>query len=237
MGPVICLVTDRRRYGDGSEDDVVARARAAAEAGVHLIQIRERDLEAGVLGRLVSRCVEAVRGTRTRVLVNDRIDIALAAGAHGVHLPADGVPAERVRAKTPAGFIIGRSVHGPEEAVSVARAGAVDYLIFGTVFPTASKPGVMAVGVKPLQRAASVVSVPILAIGGVTFTRMRELAQSGASGFAAIGLFAGADSSVMLRNVVRQASIAFDTLQPDSRLLASDSRGKPEVGSLKPDDG
>src|SRR6185436_4586745 len=82
--PVMCLVTDRQQAGGA--DGVVARAAWAARAGVHLVQVRERDLEGRALTDLVVKCVAAVRGTRTRVVVNERFDVALAAGAHGVHL-------------------------------------------------------------------------------------------------------------------------------------------------------
>ena len=80
MGPVLCLVTDRRRFGAAWEPALVERVRAAARAGVHLVQVRERDLDGGPMARLTEQCVDAVRGTRARVLVNDRVDVALAAG-------------------------------------------------------------------------------------------------------------------------------------------------------------
>lgn len=219
MRPVICLVTDRSRFGAVWEDEVVARVRAAAEAGVHLVQVRERGLETRDLLRLVTRCRDAVQGTAARVLVNDRLDVALAAGAHGVHLPAGGVPAARVRAVVPPAFLIGRSVHDPREAELAARDGAVDYLIFGTVFPSRSKPDVTAAGLAWLHAAAAV-GVPVLAIGGMTSARMDEVAASGASGFAAIGLFSDGDAASILRNVHR-AAMAFDTLRRKDEALSS----------------
>src|SRR5688572_7868800 len=91
--PVACMITDRSRLGAGWEDALVARVAAAARDGVDLVQVRERDLDARVLTRVVERCVAAVARTRTRVLVNDRVDVALAAGAHGVHLRGDSMPA------------------------------------------------------------------------------------------------------------------------------------------------
>ena len=187
--------------------------RAAAAAGIHLVQVREPDLATRDLLNLVGRCVEAARGTSTRVLVNDRVDVALAAGAHGVHLPAAGAPPSRVRRIVPRGFIVGRSVHDAGEAARVAADGAVDYMIFGTVFPTSSKPGVAAAGVSSLRAAVDAVPLPVLAIGGVTLERLGGIAAAGAAGFAAIGLFAeaGPDLPVRLQNVVRQAAVAFDT--------------------------
>src|SRR5688572_33485132 len=100
------MITDRRRLA-GGEDALVQRVAAAAAAGVNLIQVRERDMAARDVSRLVARCVAAVRGTRTRILVNDRLDIALASGAHGVHLRGDSMPASRARALAPIGFLIG----------------------------------------------------------------------------------------------------------------------------------
>ncbi len=209
MGPVLCLVTDRRRLGADWRDEIVSVARGAAEAGVQLLQIRELDLEGGELVTLVERCLAAVGHTRARVLVNDRLDVALAAGAHGVHLPAHGLPAARVRAVAPRGFLVGRSVHGVEEGVAAAGSGGVDYLIFGTVFDTDSKPGRSGVGTAPLRALASSVPVPVLAIGGISVGRMPELAQAGAAGFAAIGLFGR--GALELTKLVQSADGAFDT--------------------------
>jgi thiamine-phosphate diphosphorylase len=197
MAPVLCLVTDRHqlarlRAPHREEDAVVACVAAAARAGVDLIQVRERDLEGGALTRLVQRCVAAAAGTRTRVLVNDRVDVALAAGAHGVHLPGHGVPAVRVRGIVPRGFLIGRSVHHASEAARVAAEGGLDYLVFGTVFATASKPGLAPAGVKGLAAAAAAVPLPVLAIGGVTLDAAPEIARAGAAGAAAIAMFADA---------------------------------------------
>jgi thiamine-phosphate pyrophosphorylase len=200
------MITDRQRLGAGWEDALVDRVSAAARAGIHLIQIRERDLDARPLMRLVERSVRAVRGTRARVVVNDRLDVALAAGAHGVHLPGSGVPAARVRRHVPAGFLVGRSIHAIDEA---AEAG-VDYLIFGTVFETPSKPGVSAAGVDALHAVAAATTTPVLAVGGMALARLEAVARAGAAGFAAVGLFV--DSSPDgLQVIVRQASLAFDT--------------------------
>jgi len=212
--PVICLVTDRKRFVREPEEEVVQQVRAAAAAGIHLVQVRERDLPTRDLLNLVRRCVEAARGTSTRVLVSDRADVALAAGAHGVHLPSNGVPPSRLRRLVPGGFIIGRSVHDAVEAARVTDEGGVDYLVFGTVFPTSSKPGVPAAGVSALAAAAEAVTVPVLAIGGITLERVSAIAAAGAAGFAAIGLFSvrGPDRVAQLQVVVREASEVFDTL-------------------------
>jgi thiamine-phosphate pyrophosphorylase len=200
------MITDRQRFGAGWEDALVERVAAAARAGVHLIQIRERDLEARPLARLVERSVRAVRGTRARIVVNDRLDVALAAGAHGVHLPGNGVAAARVRRQVPRGFLVGRSIHATDDAAEAE----VDYFIFGTVFETTSKPGVPAAGVNPLHAVAVATTTPVLAVGGMAPGRLEAVARAGAAGFAAIGLFAES-SADGLQVIVRQASLAFDT--------------------------
>jgi len=187
--PVLCLVTDRHRLGRSWDTALVERVREAARAGIHLIQIRERDLDGGPLTRLVSSCVEAVRGTRARVLVNDRLDVALAAGAHGVHLRADSFGARRARAAVPPPFLIGRSVHSLAEAVAATEEGAADYLIFGTVFETRSKPGQTAAGLAGLASVAAATRLPVLAIGGITAARIPEVLAAGASGVAGITMF------------------------------------------------
>jgi len=209
--PVICLVTDRRRYPGGSESALTEAVAAASRACVHLIQIRERDLDARALTRIVTAAVAAARGTASRILVNDRIDVALSAGAHGVHLRGDSVPATRVREIVPRGFLVGRSVHSLEEAERATGAGGLDYLMFGTVFGTPSKPGVTGSGPEALAAIAGASPLPVLAIGGITVSRMGIVAGAGAAGFAGIGLFGGSPLD-RLQVVVREASLAFDTL-------------------------
>lgn len=192
------MITDRHRFGQHGEAALIRRVTAAAQAGVHLIQIRERDMADGPLLALVVRALEAVRGTRTRVLVNDRLDVAIAAGAHGVHLRGDSAPARRVRAAVPPSFLIGRSVHSREEIAAVLDQGGVDYLLFGTVFATASKPGRPEVGIDGLVNAVNEAQgLPVLAIGGVTLDNAGQLARTRCAGFAAIGQFAdGAEEDV-----------------------------------------
>lgn len=187
--PLICLVTDRRRLP--KPEDVVLLASAASSAGVDLIQVRERDLDDRRLLDLAVRIIRAVEPP-TIVVVNERADIARAAGAGGVHLRGDSFAADRLRAVVPGGFLIGRSVHDAAEASAVAATG-VDYLVMGTMFATASKPpGAPAAGIPRLERACRGVTVPILAIGGMTTTNAAAAAAAGAAGVAAIGLFSDA---------------------------------------------
>jgi thiamine-phosphate pyrophosphorylase len=180
----LCLVTDRRVR------PVVEQCAEAVRAGVDLIQVRERDLEGGPLAALVAELVRLTRGTSTRVVVNDRLDVALACQADGVHLRGDSMAPAAARSIAPPGFLIGRSVRRADEATAVAPD--VDYLIAGTVFPTGSKAGLTEwLGVEGLARLCRAVSVPVLAIGGMTTGRLSEVAAAGAAGVAAIGLFTG----------------------------------------------
>jgi thiamine-phosphate diphosphorylase len=187
--PVLCFVTDRRRFGASWEDALVRRVRAAAVEGVHLVQVRERDLDGGPLTPLVTACVDAVRGTSARVVVNDRFDVALAAGAHGVHLRGDSFQASRTRACAPRGFLIGRSVHSVSDAVMSAADAAVDYLIFGTVFASGSKPDRPAAGLRELSAVAGATRLPVLAIGGMTSGKIADVMRAGAAGVAGISMF------------------------------------------------
>jgi thiamine-phosphate diphosphorylase len=189
VGPVLCLITPPASAAGDTDDALVARVAAAARAGVQLIQIRRPDDGVRPLLRLVRSCLDAVASTTTRVLVNDRLDVALAAGAHGVHLRGDAPPARRLRALTPPGFLLGRSVHAVDEAVHVAEQGGLDYLLLGTIFSTPSKPGAAAVGTGVLAAAVARVALPVLAVGGVTLARLVEVRRAGAAGIAAIGLF------------------------------------------------
>ena len=192
--PVLCLVTDRARLRcGGAQDDIgvtLALIRCAAAAGVDLVQIRETGLTDRALGDLVERAVAAARGTPTRILVNDRVDIALAHGADGVHLKGESAPAARVREHAGADWIVGRSIHGLEEGREVVAGGGLDYVCLGTVFATPSKPGRRPLGAGLLRQAAAALPLPVLAIGGVTRERVAEIAASGAAGVAAIGMFA-----------------------------------------------
>ena len=198
----ICLVTDRRRLSGGratladARRCLVAQARHAVAAGIHLIQLRERDLEAADLASVARDLLAVTGGTATRLVVNDRLDVALGCGADGVHLRSDSIPVADARRIAPEGFLIGRSVHGVEAA---AQAAGADYLVAGTLFPTASKPASHALlGLDGLRAIVSAARAPVLAIGGISEAQCDAVARTGAAGIAAIGLFmaAGAEASV-----------------------------------------
>ncbi len=178
------------RCGHDGLPGLLDRIASAARAGVDLVQIREPDRDAAGLLRLTRGALRLVDGLQTRVVVNDRLDVALAAGAAGVHLRGSSFPAAAARSLAPRPFLIGRSVHSEDEAADAEAAGGCDYLVFGTVFPSSGKdPDHPVAGIEALARVCARVTLPVLAIGGVTPRTAGEAYRAGAAGVAAIGIF------------------------------------------------
>ena len=203
--PLICLVTGNR----GHEQQTFELISAAVLAGVELIQVRERRLDDRGLAALTRQAVGLARNSTSRIIVSDRADIALAAGAAGVHLRGSSFAAGRLRALAPPGFLIGRSVHTLSEATAVEASGGCDYLLFGTVFPSPSKPANHAIaGLEALRAVCGAVRLPVMAIGGISVERVRPVAEAGASGIAGISVFETADS---MSAVVARLRRQFDT--------------------------
>ena len=169
-------VTDRRHR------DVLVCATQAIRNAVDMIQIREKDLPTRDLLDLVSKIRDMAAGTKTRILVNDRLDVALAAGIHGVHLPGNGLPTGRVRRFVE---VLGVSIHSLDEGLEAERGGA-DFVVFGPVFDS---PGKKAVGLEPLRKISNALKLPVLAIGGITLANSNEVLNAGAAGIAGIRLF------------------------------------------------
>lgn len=200
MPPLLCYVTDRKALAEPARlSEQIARAIAA---GIDWIQIREKDLPARELLTVTREAVKsAAAGHNARIIVNDRLDVALAAQAHGVHLRESSAPVAVVNAwrrtaisenDSLRGFAIGASCHSVETARAAELDGA-DYVIFGPVFPTPSKEKFGAPqGIKQLEEASKAVKIPVLAVGGVTEQNARECFAAGAAGIAAIRMFSDA---------------------------------------------
>ena len=213
----LCYVTDRKALPGSPETQIqllLDKIENAARAGVDWIQIREKDLTGRHLLTLVQEAKRRV-GASCRVLVNDRLDVALAAGADGAHLGERSLPVGEARRllgerhMAAPEFLLGASTHSVQ-SVREAAAGGADYVIFGPVFATPSKLAYGAPqGIERLEEACRSVSIPLIAIGGVTVENARECIAAGAAGIAAIRLFQGsanlAETALALRALAQRS--------------------------------
>lgn len=190
----LCYITDRRLL---PPESLPQRIRQAVQAGVDLVQVREKDLPTRELLGLVQGAVEAARGQgpeAARIVVNDRVDVALAVPAHGVHLGRQSMPTPLVRAMLPEGFLLGVSCHSLAEARE-AESSRADYILLGPVFETPSKLAYgPPLGLGKLREVTSQVGVPVIALGGITVDRVNLCLENGAAGVAGIRLFQECES-------------------------------------------
>lgn len=188
--PPLYLVTDRRRFPAPAAGEVFAEAEwraldAAIGAGVGALQLREKDLDGRVLLARARRLAARCRAAGVALLVNDRADVALAAGADGVQLPGDGLPVADARMLLGRQRLIGRSVHDARE---LAASAAADFVLFGPVYDTPAKRAYgPPQGLERLAAVTRAASVPVLAVGGIVPERVGELLAAGAAGIAVIG--------------------------------------------------
>ena len=185
--PIIYCISEGRARDHNFQEikaDITAKIANAADRGVHLFQIREKQLSAGALFELAREAVNAAAGTLVQVLVNGRADVAVAAGAAGVHLPSSGLRPAELRKHVPSGFIIGVSTHSAEEILTAREQGA-DFAVFGPVFASPGKGN--GVGLELFRAAVPLAGpMPVLALGGIDEVRAAEVLAAGASGWAAI---------------------------------------------------
>jgi thiamine-phosphate pyrophosphorylase len=213
--PLLCYVTDRHSLRVANQAESVAalteKIEEIAAAGVDWVQIREKDLSAKDLASLtrqalrIAASVSAKRASTCRVLVNDRLDVAIAERAHGVHLGESSLPVPDARQLIAAAarkkaldesFLVGVSTHSIEAALMAERDGA-DYVFFGPVFATPSKAAFGAPqGLARLTEVCQAVRIPVLAIGGITIQNAASCTQAGAAGLAAIRLYQDAPDSI-----------------------------------------
>jgi len=203
--PGVMFVTDRHATLGRPIAEVAV---AALRGGISMVQVRERDLGGAELLKVAAALVAASRaaaGARARVVVNDRLDVALAARAAGVHLPAAGLPLAAVRRHAGTRFLVGRSVHGAAEAREAERAGA-DYLVFGPVFETPSKAAFGdPLGPEALGRVAEAARIPVWAIGGIDAGNAATLAGLPIAGVAVIRAIAAAPDPEAAARALRAA--------------------------------
>lgn len=187
----LCLITDRTQVPVGRT--LVQTIRGALDGGVRAVQLREKDLTAAELYPLALELRDLTRRFGARLLINDRIDVALAVEADGVHLGGQSLPVAAVRRILGDRMLIGVSTHRTEEILPATAAGA-DFVTFGPVYETPSKlhygdP----VGLSALERACAISPVPVFALGGVTPERLPELYAAGCRHAACIGAILQAD--------------------------------------------
>jgi thiamine-phosphate pyrophosphorylase len=207
--PIIYLITSGKttlKTTSATDEyrEVLDLVQAAISAAVPLLQIREKQLTDRTLYQLSVDAAKLAEGTPTRVLINDRADIARAAGAHGVHLTSRSIKAEIVRRTFRTNFLIGVSTHSAEE-IAAAQAGGADFSVFGPVFKTESKlqygdP----VGLAKLREVvAGFGGFPILALGGVTVENARNCLSAGVAGVAAIRMLNDPDKLASVIELLR----------------------------------
>lgn len=180
--PCLCLVTDRRVAWDN--DDLASRVSAAVAGGVDLVQLREKDLPSGQLLKLAVALEERIGG-RSRLIVNERVDVAAALPAAGVQLGEDALPAAAARRLLGPDALLGRSVHSINGARQALADGA-DFLVAGTMYASRSHPGEPPAGPELIRQIAAIADTPILGIGGITPDNVGAVMQAGAFGAAVI---------------------------------------------------
>lgn len=193
--PTIYLITKGEATPANFDDagrQILEIVGVAVEEKIPLIQIREKHLSEKLLFELTTKVIKITKGSATRVLVNDRADIAAAAGADGVHLTSGSLPTEIIRKTFGTEFIIGFSTHNIDEA-ETAVAGGADLIVFGPVFDTPDKGA--AVGLAELSNVCDKLDpFPVIALGGVDRENYRSAIDAGAKGFAAIRSLNDADN-------------------------------------------
>jgi thiamine-phosphate pyrophosphorylase len=178
----------------GNGRPMAEQARLALEGGAGTIQLRHKEASSRGLYKEALEFRKLCDAHGALFIVNDRLDIALAVGADGVHLGAEDLPVAVARRLAPKGFIIGATARTPEAAVEAENNGA-DYLGVGAVFPTRSKRDARVIGPEGLRKVVQAVSLPCVAIGGITALGVPEILRTGASGVAVIGAIVG-DSDI-----------------------------------------
>lgn len=179
--PVLSLVIGTQDVKNGDIENMVA---SAVAGGVTMVQLRDRTMPASQLLDIARRLKTITRG-KTLLIVNDRVDVAIAVEADGAQLPEDGIPTLVARSLIGKYALLGRSVHSIDAAVQAGREGA-EFVIAGTVYKSASKPDRKPVGPGLISDVSKAVELPVLAIGGITAEKVEEVVAAGAAGVAVV---------------------------------------------------
>lgn len=199
-------VTDRRALPAGFT--LAQAVEAALDGGVTCLQLREKDASAGEILALARTLLPLCRARRVPLLINDRVDIALTAGADGVHLGQDDLPLPEARALLGPDRILGATAHTVEEALRAQAEGA-DYLGVGAMFPTGTKTNTIPTSADTLKAICAAVSIPVVAIGGVTAQNLPTLAGTGIAGAAVVSaIFSQSDLAAAARTLRAAADLA-----------------------------
>jgi thiamine-phosphate pyrophosphorylase len=224
MRAQLYYITDRSQFpGDRQEQErrLILKIAECAAAGVDYIQLRENDLGTRALEELAHKAMAALGGSQARLLISSRTDVALACGAHGVHLPANDLPASevraiwaRVKADAPVGvpgtrsfrmmgWLIGVSAHSEAE-IAYAEAHGADFAVFAPVFEksgTANPEGLDILRRICRRDEAAASPIPVFALGGITPQNAEQCLQAGAAGIAGIRLFQQNDAQTIVRKL------------------------------------
>ncbi len=181
--PRLYAITDSKRYGE----DFEGALRRILQRGVRMVQLREKDLTGREYYHLALKVREITREYSALLFINDRLDVALVVGADGVHLPENGIPPKAVKEIAP-GLLVGYSAHSLESALYAQEQGA-DFITLSPIFETSSHPKAKPLGLIYMQEVAKRVQIPIYALGGITWDRIKLCYKNGAYGVAGISLF------------------------------------------------
>ena len=218
--PCLCLVTDRTV---GAPDSLVERVAAAVAGGVDMVQVREKDLPGARLLELANTLKDAV-GECAAILVNERVDVAAAAGVSGVQLGEEALGVAAARRILGDGCLVGRSVHSLTAAEEAAAQGA-DFLIVGTMYSTRSHPGALPAGPELMRNISSHCRVPLIGIGGINESNLGEMLRAGASGVAVITSILNSDNPEAAARRLKTAMLA--ALDDEAAISSEGVRGGP----------
>ncbi|MEJ7621553.1 MAG: thiamine phosphate synthase [Aquificaceae bacterium] len=180
--PRLYAITDSKRY-----PDMLQRLEKALKKGIRMVQLREKELSGLEYYQLAKRVRELTQNYDAMLFINDRVDIALAVNADGVHLPEKGLPPSVVKKIAPE-LLVGYSAHSLEQALCAQEEGA-DFITLSPIFKTQSHPEVEPIGLGLLKEVSQKLSIPVYALGGITWDRIKLCYKNGAYGIAGIGLF------------------------------------------------